>query len=126
MAAARLTVVGHLHLVGVPGDAVDLAGSLDVAGVGVDVEVSGDAGAVDLHRRGAPMVVVLEMTPEGAVLDSARHAEVRVGAVVYVVPAAGDEIARDLVRGPRSCRSGDEHENCRDHEGQMCAHESPL
>src|SRR5207245_11453812 len=78
---SRLPVVGHLDLIGVPGDAVDRAGALDVAGVRIDVEVPGDAGPVDLHRRGRAVVVVLEMAPEGAVLDAARHSEVRVGAV---------------------------------------------
>src|SRR5206468_3211986 len=47
---SRLPVVGHLHLVGVTGDPVDLAGALDVTGVRVDVEVAGDPRPVDLHR----------------------------------------------------------------------------
>src|SRR6266581_1058186 len=98
----RLSFVIHPYPVATcPLDAV-LAGPEDVAGRGVDELVVADARPVHLSRRGGAVVVVLEVAPEGAVLDAAPDAEIAVDpageagvAAPNDEPAARHEIAGD-------------------------------
>src|SRR2546425_10949229 len=87
----RLAIVCHICFVR-SGCAVDISGALDVPGGRAGPRVRGHASPVDLEP--GVVVEVLEVSPEGAILDAARDREGRLATAALRddPPSTGDEI----------------------------------